>query len=259
VTGATEALADAKPFSGDTERGKKIGTVVHRMLEALARDQGNNVHALAKMVMEEEGLAEVEREGILSMVNSVPLRTVLARLGTQKDWVDRVVVTGGEPTIHRGLPDTMKSLKDADFRVKLNTNGSNPGMVRDLVEHGLVDYVAMDVKGPLLNYYQWCGVSADVGKIRKTISFLMKAEVPYEFRMTVVPFLHGAEDVYGVAETLKQADLFTNSRRMPRPVGGDECERGGKEGVKPHPNSHPAYPISAGERNHRTSQQMELF
>lgn len=154
----------------------------------------------------------VENAGSLP---TIPLRTVLARLGTQKDWVDRVVVTGGEPTIHRGLPDTMKSLKDADFRVKLNTNGSNPGMVRDLVEHGLVDYVAMDVKGPLLNYYQWCGVSADVGKIRKTISFLMKAEVPYEFRMTVVPFLHGAEDVYGVAETLKQADLFTIQQFRP--------------------------------------------
>ena len=144
-------------------------------------------------------------------VHSLPtiaLRTALGRLAAQKDWVERVVVTGGEPTIHPALPDTMKSLKDAGFHVKLDTNGSNPGMVRDLVEQGLVDYVAMDVKGPLSGYARWCGVNVDVRKIRETISFLMKAEVPYEFRMTVVPFLHKAEDVYRVAETLKQADLF---------------------------------------------------
>ena len=148
---------------------------------------------------------------LVENVHSLPtiaLRTAVGRLTAQKDWVERVVVTGGEPTIHLALPDTMKSLKDAGFHVKLDTNGSNPGMVRDLVEQGLVDYVAMDVKGPLSGYGRWCGVNVDVGKIRQTISFLMQGKVSYEFRMTVVPVLHKGEDVYRVAETLKAADLF---------------------------------------------------
>jgi pyruvate formate lyase activating enzyme len=148
----------------------------------------------------------VENPGGLA---SISLKTVLRRLKKQKDWVGNVVVTGGEPTIHPALPETIKSLKNAGFQVKLDTNGSNPGMVRHLVEQGLVDYVAMDIKGPLPNYARWCRVNVDVGKIRETITLLMEGRVPYEFRMTVVPFLHRADHVYSVAETLMGADLFT--------------------------------------------------
>ena len=139
---------------------------------------------------------------------TMPFPSVLRRLKARQDWVDRVVVTGGEPTIHKTLPRTIEALKKAGFHVKLDTNGSHPDMVRSLVEEGLVDFVAMDVKGPLSAYARCCGVDPDIARIRETISFLLEGKVPYLFRMTVVPVLHKEEDVLRVAESLRGAARF---------------------------------------------------
>ncbi len=143
-----------------------------------------------------------------SSLPTTPFRSVLQRLKAHQDWVDRVVVTGGEPTMHKALPRTIGVLKKAGFRVKLDTNGSNPDMVRFLVEEGFVDAVAMDVKGPLSEYARWSGVDVDTGNIRETISFLREGKVPNMFRMTVVPYLHTDEDVWRVAESLHGAARF---------------------------------------------------
>ena len=139
---------------------------------------------------------------------TMPFRSVLRKLKVHQGWVDRVVVTGGEPTMHKALPRTIEVFKKAGFRVKLDTNGSNPDMVRFLVEEGFVDAVAMDVKGPLSEYARWCGVDVDTRNIRETISFLRQEKVPYTFRMTVVPSLHTDEHVWRVAESLHGAARF---------------------------------------------------
>jgi pyruvate formate lyase activating enzyme len=139
---------------------------------------------------------------------AMPFRSVLRKLKVHQGWIGRVVVTGGEPTMHKALPRTIEALKKAGFRVKLDTNGSNPDMVRLLVEEGLIDAVAMDVKGPLSEYARWCGVDLDTTNIRQTISFLREEKVPYTFRMTVVPLLHTEEDVWRVAESLHGAARF---------------------------------------------------
>ena len=147
---------------------------------------------------------------------TIPFRSVLKRLKARKDWVDRVVVTGGEPTIHARLPHMIEILNGAGFRVKLDTNGSHPDIVRSLVEEGLVDFVAMDVKGPLAVYKRFCGVDPDVIAIRKTISFLLEGKVPYLFRMTVVPVLHREEDVLVVAGSLRAAARFVLQQFRPQ-------------------------------------------
>jgi pyruvate formate lyase activating enzyme len=141
-------------------------------------------------------------------MEDMPMEYIMGILRKYKDWIDKVVVTGGEPTIHRNLYRFIDFLKSEGFQVKLDTNGSNPEVLRGLVGNGLVDYVAMDVKGPIDRYSRWCGVEVDSGKIRESIGFLLDDDVDYEFRMTLVPFLHREDDVYEVASFLKGARRF---------------------------------------------------
>jgi len=110
----------------------------------------------------------------------------------------------------------IKTLKEAGFYVKLDTNGSHPDMVRYLVEEGMVDFVAMDVKGPLVEYKRFCGVAPDITSISKTILFLLEGKVPYLFRMTVVPPLHREEDILRVAESLHGAARFVLQQFRPQ-------------------------------------------
>ncbi len=150
------------------------------------------------------------RDLVLDHINmeDIPMEYVLATLRKYKQWVDKVVVTGGEPTIHMNLYRFIGKLKSEGVRIKLDTNGSNPSMLKGLVNDGLVDYVAMDVKGPLDRYSRWCGINVDTRRIRESIDFLLDGSIDYEFRMTVVPFLHREEDVYETARHIRRGRRF---------------------------------------------------
>jgi pyruvate formate lyase activating enzyme len=141
-------------------------------------------------------------------LDDVHLEHIILTLRKYKQWVDKVVITGGEPTIHMSLFNIIGYIKREGVLVKLDTNGSDPNVVKGLVNEGLVDYIAMDVKGPLDQYDKWCGAGVDRTKIEESIRFIMEGRVDYEFRMTVVPFLHREDDVYEVARVLKGARRF---------------------------------------------------
>lgn len=115
-----------------------------------------------------------------------------------------------------GLPHFLQSLKENGFLIKLDTNGSNPELLKVLAGKGLIDYVAMDVKGPLARYDRWCGVNVDIGKIEESIKFLLEGSIDYEFRMTLVPFLHREQDAYDVAEEIRPARRFVVQTFIPR-------------------------------------------
>ena len=158
----------------------------------------------------------------------VPLEYVVATFRKYKNWIDKVVVTGGEPTMHKNLYGLIGLLKSEGMSIKLDTNGSNPSIVKGLVNDGLIDCIAMDVKGPLDRYSRWCGTEVDDEKIRESIEFVMGSGVDYHFRMTVVPFLHREEDVYAVAEELQGAkDLIIQTFRP------DITLNPAYEGIKP--------------------------
>jgi pyruvate formate lyase activating enzyme len=140
---------------------------------------------------------------------NIPLKGIIGSLKRFKNWVDHVVITGGEATIHEGLTGTLETLKGEGMHIKLDTNGSRPEVLRTLTEKGLIDFIAMDVKGPLDRYARWSGVDVERGKIEESIQFILGSHVDYEFRMTVVPFLHREEDVYEVAQTVHRAKRFT--------------------------------------------------
>jgi pyruvate formate lyase activating enzyme len=141
-------------------------------------------------------------------IEDVPLEHIIVTLRKYKRWVDRVVVTGGEPTIHMNLFNVIWNIKKEGLLVKLDTNGSAPTAIKGLVSEGLVDYIAMDIKGPVDRYKRWCGVDVNTNKIKESIQFILEGKVDYEFRMTVVPFLHKEEDVYEAVEHVKAAKRF---------------------------------------------------
>jgi pyruvate formate lyase activating enzyme len=146
----------------------------------------------------------------------IPIEHIHGTLHKYRKWVERVTVTGGEPTLQPGLFKEVEGLKRKGFSVKLDTNGSHPEVVKQLVSEGLIDYIAMDIKGPLATYDRWCGVRVNRKKIRESIEFIMEDRVDYEFRMTFVPFFHKEHDAYKVAELLKGAKQFFLQDFVPR-------------------------------------------
>jgi pyruvate formate lyase activating enzyme len=151
-----------------------------------------------------------------SRLLDVPEEQILGNLRKFRKWIDRVVVTGGEPTLQKGLPAFAALLKREGFKVKLDTNGSHPEVIKDLASAGLIDYIAMDIKGPITGYDRWCGTTVDRDKIEESIDFILKGQTDHEFRMTVVPFLHKEADVYEAAARVRGTKRFTIQDFVPR-------------------------------------------
>jgi pyruvate formate lyase activating enzyme len=140
---------------------------------------------------------------------SIPVESVLLNLRRQRGWVDGVVISGGEPTLHRNLIQLASAFKAEGIGVKLDTNGTRPHVLKQLLDSGLLDYVAMDLKAPLDGRYERiAGVPVDLDAIRGSISLLLGGDVPYEFRTTVCPRDLNADDIEEMAETITGARLY---------------------------------------------------
>ena len=121
-------------------------------------------------------------------------------LKERQGLLDGVVICGGEPTMRKDLPEFIKKIKDLCFSVKLDTNGSNPAMLKELINGNLLDYVAMDIKTTKDKYNKDLGIKVDMEKIEESIEILKKGKVPFEFRTTVVPTVHEKEDLLNMAK-----------------------------------------------------------
>ena len=134
----------------------------------------------------------------------------LAYLEQWKNWLEGVVVTGGEPTVHPDLPEFLYEIKRRGLPVKLDSNGSNPVLLEELIESGLVDYIAMDIKTALEpeRYRQACGRTVDLQPIRRSILLIMNGECDYEFRSTVVPGLFDHNEVELITEVISGARRY---------------------------------------------------
>jgi pyruvate formate lyase activating enzyme len=120
-------------------------------------------------------------------------------LSLRKGQLQGVVVTGGEPTLHADLPDFLSGVRDLGFSIKLDTNGSNPGLLRQIMHAGLLDYIAMDLKAPLSSYERVAGVPVLVQEIRESIALITGSGIPHEFRTTYLEPLLSLEDVKEIA------------------------------------------------------------
>ena len=120
---------------------------------------------------------------------SFPMEHIIKQLRHFGNWIDGVCITGGEPTLFTGLTGLIKRLRKEGVLIKLDTNGSNPQVIEQLIRDKLVDFIAMDVKAPLEKdiYSRCCGVSVNLDNIKASVTLLRKNHVPYQFRTTVVP------------------------------------------------------------------------
>ena len=112
------------------------------------------------------------------------LETVMAFLEQRKGLVDGVVITGGEPTLQHGLPGFCRTVKSMGYRVKLDSNGSRPKIIAALLDEGLIDYVAMDIKTDLDHYPQLTAKGFVASRIEESIHLIMDQAPAYEFRTT---------------------------------------------------------------------------
>jgi pyruvate formate lyase activating enzyme len=143
--------------------------------------------------------------------------TALNMLEKRKKYVDAVVITGGEPTLHKELPKFLKKLKEREFAVKLDTNGFYPNVLEECLPY--VDYVALDVKTSLEKY---CHLGAkNIADFLRTLEMLKTGKVRYELRTTVVPGFVDAEDITRIGELVKGAKTFA----LQQFVSGDTLDK----------------------------------
>ncbi len=146
--------------------------------------------------------------------------TVLEYLEQNRGLYHAVVVTGGEPTMHKELPKFLGKVKKLDFLVGLETNGTNPMMIERLIKNRLVDFVSMDIKAPLAweKYKKAAGIS-DKGlfeSVKKSVKILLGSNVDYEFRTTVVPKIHTEKDIVDISRQIKGAKHYVLQQFLPK-------------------------------------------
>ncbi|MBR1867736.1 MAG: anaerobic ribonucleoside-triphosphate reductase activating protein [Clostridia bacterium] len=134
---------------------------------------------------------------------------IISFLKTRKGLLDGVCITGGEPLLQPDIADFMKKIKDLGFLLKLDTNGSFPEKLKEIVGEGLVDYVAMDVKNSAEKYGATIGIdNYDLSAVEQSLDFLLEGKVDFEFRTTVVKQFHTVEDIDKTARRIAGAPRY---------------------------------------------------
>jgi len=139
-------------------------------------------------------------------------------LGERTHMLEGVVITGGEPTMHEDLPSVMERVKSLGYLVKLDTNGTNPVMLHQVVEGGLADYVAMDIKSPMRKYSATVARPVDIEAIQSSIDFLLSSPVEYEFRTTVIKGMQLPEDIDEIGKEIKGARRYFLQKFIPTKI-----------------------------------------
>ena len=129
-------------------------------------------------------------------------------LEKRKGKLEGVCITGGEPTIQSDLVDFIKKVKDLGYFVKLDSNGSRPDVLRNIIQKRLVDFIAMDIKDAPEKYKKTSGGRADLDRIKLSVDMIMNSPIDYEFRTTVVPGIHKEKDFEEIAKWIKGAKTY---------------------------------------------------
>lgn len=151
-------------------------------------------------------------------LETIPVGAVLDLLRERKGWIDGVVVTGGEPLLHANLRPLLTVLRAEGVGIKLDTNGTSPDALAELIDEGLIDFVSMDVKAPLdrEQYEAIVEAECDMAALGRTIQLLIEGEVDYEFRTTVCPAFTDADDIVEIARALSGAKRLVLQQFRPQ-------------------------------------------
>lgn len=182
-------------------------------------------------------------ELIEETVKRVPEEYIFEFLKSRKGLLDAVVVTGGEPTLQQDLPEFFQKIKEEGFLTGLETNGAYPEMIKKLINEGLVDFIAMDVKAPLEKYSEIVKVTVNSEKIKESILTIMNSSIEKEFRTTCYPLLK-REDFEEIFQLIKGAERYalqqffpekTLEKKTPRPYPEKFLRKLEKEAKKHFP------------------------
>lgn len=145
-------------------------------------------------------------------------------LEKRKDILEGVVITGGEPTLQSDLIDFCKKVKEMGFLIKLDTNGTNPRILKELIDEKLIDFVAMDMKNDWENYEKTVGVSVNLDDIKRSIEMIKNWGGKYEFRTTVVPTLHTKKSLKNIFKIIPKEKLVLQRFRPNNCLNDDFCK-----------------------------------
>jgi|SRR3989344_1044737 len=142
-------------------------------------------------------------------MEDIPFNQIKEYLLTNKKFIDGVVITGGEPTLNKDLKHLCEEIKKLNLKIKLDTNGSKPKIIKILLKKKLIDYIAIDIK-TVLNKEEYEKLSdfSDISKIRETMKIIKKAEIDHEYRTTVIPKFHPFEKIIEIAKSLEPKKCF---------------------------------------------------
>ncbi len=143
-------------------------------------------------------------------------KEVLDFLQNRKEFLEGVCITGGEPTIQKDLQDLIRKIKNIGLDVKLDTNGTNPEMLKNLIDENLLDCIAMDIKTGYGKYHKLTNTKTNLEKIKKSIRIIINSKVNHEFRTTVIPEFYDKEDIKEIKEMLKGAKKYYLQKFIPK-------------------------------------------
>ena len=130
-------------------------------------------------------------------------------LNKRKGVLDGICITGGEPLLYDGIVEFIKKARELGLLVKLDTNGSFPEKLKHLIDNGLVDYVAMDIKNSKEKYAETIGLKEyDLSNVEKSVALLLEGKVEYEFRTTIVAEYHTTQDIVAIGNWIKGAKRY---------------------------------------------------
>ena len=145
-------------------------------------------------------------DSVLGSNAAIPFEEILSFLKSRVGLIDAVVVSGGEPTLMNDLEEKIEKIKELGFKIKLDTNGTNPDVLSKLLRKNLINYVAMDIKNSEDKYAETVGVTNPLmDKIKQSISIIMNSGIDYEFRTTLVAEYHTKESIEKMGELIKGA------------------------------------------------------
>lgn len=154
---------------------------------------------------------------LIEQTEDINEKTIFNFLSTRKNWLDGVVITGGEPTLQNDLKSFIENIKKMGFAVKLDTNGTSPKVLKNLLKANLLDYVAMDIKTifELETYQNICNIKDPelLTKVKESVEILKKTGIDYQLRTTVVPKYHTKEMIDKLQEKFSYCNYKTQEFR----------------------------------------------
>ena len=156
----------------------------------------------------------------------IPVSEIFEYLTKRKNVITAVCISGGEPTLHKDLPELISKIKDMGYLIKLDTNGTNLPMIKYLVENKLIDYIAMDIKNSLQHYKKTVGTNQEFNII-DSITYIMNCGIDYEFRTTIIKHYHTEQDIEEISQTISGAKKYY----LQKFVDNENCLMSGLEEI----------------------------